>query len=83
MKPIQMYDLVALTEDLQVEKFMTDEQIILPRGQVGTVVEEYNNGEAFEIEFSHEDGQAYALVALKPTQLMPIYLKAPQLVLSH
>lgn len=82
MKTIQLYSLVALMEDIEVEKFMTDEQILLPQGQVGTVVEEYNNGEAFEIEFS-DDGQAYALVALKPTQLMPIYLKAPQLALSY
>ena len=30
---------------------MTEKETILLRGQMGTVVEEYNNGEAFEVEF--------------------------------
>ena len=43
MKEIKLFDSVALLEDLPEEN--------LRRGQVGTVVEIYKNGEAFEIEF--------------------------------
>jgi hypothetical protein len=50
---------------------MTEREIILPRGQMGTVVEEYNNGEAFEVEFCDNNGQTYALVSLKLILLYP------------
>jgi hypothetical protein len=42
----------------------------LRRGQVGAVVEVYNNGEAFEVEFVDTDGQTYGLLALRPQQIM-------------
>ena len=52
---------------------MSSEEIILPRGQVGTVVEEYNNGSAFEVEFSDVNGPTYALVSLAAQQIMLLY----------
>ena len=43
MKEPKLYDTVALLEDLSEEN--------LWRGQVGAIVEIYNQGEAFEVEF--------------------------------
>lgn len=37
------------------------------------MVEELGDGEAFEIEFSRPDGQAYAMVAIRAEQLLPLY----------
>ena len=56
---MEILDVVALTEDLPDHG--------LYRGQVGTVVE-ILPPDAFEVEFSDEDGRTYASIALKPTQ---------------
>lgn len=56
--------MVALTEDLPERG--------LYRGQVGTVVEILEPG-VFEVEFSDEDGRAYASVALKAEQLLVLH----------
>lgn len=58
---IRILDVVALTEDLPEHG--------LQRGQVGTVVERLAE-EVFEVEFSDEDGRAYAMLALSEGQLM-------------
>lgn len=58
---IRLLDVVALTEDVPARG--------LVRGQVGTVVEAHAAGE-FEVEFSGEDGRAYALVPIRSQQLM-------------
>lgn len=58
---ISLLDVVAVTEDMP--------QHGLVRGQVGTVVEVLADGN-YEIEFSGEDGRAYALVPLPSRQLM-------------
>ncbi len=65
--------MVALMEDMPAQRFPFGGQILLQRGQVGTVVEALGEGEAFEIEFSRSDGQAYAMLAVKAEQLMPLY----------
>ena len=57
-------DVVALTEDLPAEH--------LVRGQVGTVVLVHLPDD-FEVEFSDNDGHAYALVTLKSSQLMVLH----------
>jgi hypothetical protein len=59
--PIRLLDVVALTEDLPQRGLM--------RGQVGTVVE-LLAPDAFEVEFSDDDGRAYAMLALHTDQLM-------------
>jgi len=41
MTQIQLYSTVALIKDTKTHKFMSNQEIILHRGQVGTVVEEY------------------------------------------
>lgn len=59
-----MFDAVALLFDLP--------ELRLYRGQVGTVVEEYEPG-LFEVEFSDTDGRAYALETLSADHLMVLY----------
>lgn len=65
MKNFKLYDVVALTVDLPEENLLS--------GQVGTIVEIYNEGEAFEVEFVDRDGQTYGLLTLYPEQLMILH----------
>jgi hypothetical protein len=60
----ELLSVVALLEDLP-EKGLT-------RGQVGTVVETWAPG-VFEVEFSDDDGRAYAMVALRADQMMQLH----------
>jgi hypothetical protein len=62
MRKIKLFDTVALLEDLPEEN--------LWRGQVGAVVEVYNDGEAFEVEFVDTSGHTYGLLALRAGQVM-------------
>jgi hypothetical protein len=61
---MKLLDVVALLENLP--------EINLYRGQVGTIVEEYEPG-VFEVEFSDVTGRAYALETLTDNQLMVLY----------
>ena len=61
---INLLDVVALTEDLPDRK--------LRRGQVGTVVEFLAPG-VFEVEFTDNDGRAFASLALKEEQLLLLH----------
>jgi len=54
----------------------------LRRGQVGTVVEEYEEGRAFEVEFSGTDGQAFAMIAVKAEQLISLHYEPLELDLA-
>ncbi len=58
---VDILDVVALTEDVPERG--------LYRGQVGTVVEPLAPG-VFEVEFSDEEGRAYASLALEESQLL-------------
>ena len=58
---IRVLDVVALT----VDRFDAG----LGRGQVGTVVEQLAP-EVFEVEFSDDDGQPYAMLPLRADQLL-------------
>lgn len=67
--PIRLLDVVALTVDLPESG--------LRRGQVGTVVEQLAP-DAFEVEFSDDEGRAYAMLALRADQLLVLkYRPAP------
>lgn len=83
MNQIKLHDIVALTENIKTTQFMSDQEIILPRGQMGTVVEEYHKREAFEVEFSDQNGQTYALVSLEKDQLMLLYPDTSNLSLTY
>jgi S-adenosylmethionine:tRNA-ribosyltransferase-isomerase (queuine synthetase) len=80
MTTIHLHDMVALMEDTQAQRFPIGEEILLRRGQVGTVVEELGEGEAFEIEFAQTDGQAYAMLAVQAEKLIPLYYEPIELV---
>ena len=60
---LEILDVVALTEDLPEHG--------LYRGQVGTVVEVLSL-DAFEVEFSDDEGRTYASLALKANQLLAL-----------
>jgi len=64
---IPLLALVALTEDLPEHR--------LTRGQIGTVVEhlERDGDRAILVEFSNERGQTYAMVPLRPEQLLVLH----------
>lgn len=83
MSLIKLHDIIALSENIKTTQFMTEKEIILPRGQMGTVVEEYNYGEAFEVEFCDDHGQTYALVSLKLEKLILLYPDTSNLSLVY
>lgn len=64
--PIKLLDVVALTEDLPREGLYC--------GQVGTVVE-ILAPDVYEVEFSDDEGQTYAMKALNTFQLMVLHHK--------
>ena len=61
---MKQFDTVALIMDLP--------KLNLYRGQVGTIVEEYEEN-AFEVEFIDLNGKTYALETLKASQLMLLH----------
>ncbi len=61
---VKLLDVVALTEDLPKHD--------LQRGQVGTVVEVLAP-DAFEVEFSDNDGRTFAEVAVKADKLLVLH----------
>lgn len=66
MSEIPLFAEVALTEDVP--------DTGLVRGQVGAVVERLTEN-AYEVEFSDDNGHAYAIVTLKSAQLMRLHHK--------
>jgi hypothetical protein len=66
---IETLDVVALLEAVPARG--------LVRGQVGTVVERLAH-DAFEVEFSDENGRAFATAALHAHQLMRLHHKPVQ-----
>jgi hypothetical protein len=83
MSSIKLHDIIALTENIKTTQFMTEKEIILPIGQMGTVVEEYNNGEAFEVEFCDNNGQTFVLVSLEPEKFILHYPDTSNLSLVY
>ena len=62
---IKLLDVVALTQDVSEHN--------LKRGEVGTVVEILANGEAFEVEFSDDNGQMYKCLGFLASQLRVLH----------
>ena len=58
---IKLLDVVALTQDVPEHN--------LKRGEAGTVVEILANGEAYEVEFSDDNGQMYKCLSFLASQL--------------
>ncbi len=63
---IQLLDVVALTVDLPEKALL--------RCQVGTVVEVMSS-DAYEVEFSDDQGRTYAQAALRGDQLMVLHYR--------
>jgi len=77
-EPIQipkLLDTIALADELSVKQFGENKKILLRQAQVDTVVEVYNNGAAYEVEFADDDGETVAMPALKPEQLILLHHK--------
>ncbi|MDX2267691.1 MAG: DUF4926 domain-containing protein [Bryobacter sp.] len=64
MQHLALHSVVALIVDLP------EHQLI--RGQVGTIVESWEPG-VYEVEFSNDQGETYALVALREDQILPLH----------
>ncbi len=62
---IKLLDVVALTWDVPEHN--------LKRGEVGTVVEILSEGEAFEVEFSDDNGQMYKCLSFPASQLKVLH----------
>ncbi|NER01622.1 MAG: DUF4926 domain-containing protein [Okeania sp. SIO3C4] len=69
MTQLQELDIVELTEDRQTTHFETGEPITLHKGQVGTIVMEYNNN-VLGVDFSDNYGTTYAMETISGNQLM-------------
>lgn len=62
---VELLDIVAITQDFPEHN--------LRRGEVGTVVHVFSNDEAFEVEFSDRNGQAYQFLSVRASQLMVLH----------
>jgi hypothetical protein len=65
---LKLFDVVALERALPEKG--------LERGQVGTIVEALPNG-AFEVEFSDDEGRAYAFAALSSADVLKLVYARP------
>ncbi|MDJ0658421.1 MAG: DUF4926 domain-containing protein [Crocosphaera sp.] len=72
MNTFKELDIVALTQDRQTTHFETGQRITLYKGQVGTIVMDYD-GNVFEVEFSNNDGTTYAMETISANQLMLLH----------
>lgn len=71
MSQIKEYDLVTIDRELTATHKETNEPILLRKGQVGTVVMDFD-GEAFLIDFADEQGTTYAMETVPAEQLIPL-----------
>ena len=69
---MKLLNVVALLQDLP--------ELDLIRGQVGTIVEEYEPG-VFEVEFCDGDGRAYAIETLSADVLMVLHHQSKELAI--
>ncbi len=70
---MKLLDVVALLEDLP--------EFSLVRGQVGTIVEEYEP-DVFEVEFSDTNGRACAIETLNSAQLLVLHHQGKELMMA-
>jgi hypothetical protein len=79
MSWIRMHDVVALLEDVPTQHFETGQPLTLGRGEVGTVVMTYD-GSAVEVEFSADDGCAYAMLPVPVDKLLVLRHRSDSVV---
>jgi hypothetical protein len=80
MNEIQEYDLVALTEDAIATHKATHQQILLRRGQMGTVLMSFEN-KAFLIDFTDKQGNTFAMETIEKTKLLRL-INEPELAIA-
>ena len=80
MNSIKEYDLVALTKDISAIHKQTQTPILLRRGQVGTVIMDFEE-QAFLIDFANSEGITYAMETVDKKYLIPL-LYQPSSVLA-
>ena len=71
MNQIQEYDLVAIDRDIYATHKETNEPILLRKGQVGTVVMDFD-GEGFLIDFADGAGTTYAMETVSADRLIAL-----------
>lgn len=69
---IKIHDVVALLQNVRTKHFESGQPLLLRRGQIGTVVMTYPDG-AREVEFADREGRAFAILPLRPDQLMVLH----------
>src|SRR5258708_1746521 len=72
-KKIRFLDTVALVDDVPERE--------LKRGEVGTVVE-ILAPDVFEVEFSDEEGQTYAELALRGDQIIALHSQGEKFIIE-
>lgn len=82
MPKINLHDVVALREATKTQRFPLGEELQLPAGLVGTVMEIYAQGKAFEVEFSDRDGEAYAMVTISADKLFLLHFELTELAIA-
>ncbi|MCC7370554.1 MAG: DUF4926 domain-containing protein [Chloroflexi bacterium] len=73
---VPLHASVALLNDVQATHFEHGMPVVLHRGDVGTVVLIYGNGEC-EVEFAGRDGRTYALLPL-PSECLLVLRDVPE-----
>lgn len=68
---IREYDIVALTENVAAQHKQSNLPIILKRGQVGTVLMDFNQ-EAYLVDFADSHGNTYAMETISTNLLMKL-----------
>jgi hypothetical protein len=69
---LPLHTVVALLQDVLGAHFGSGKPLLLRRGQIGTVVMQYDDG-ACEVEFADQDGRTYAMLTLSPSLLMALH----------
>lgn len=57
---------------MRTKHFESGQDLLLRRGQIGTVVMTYPDG-VREVEFADRDGRAFAILPLQPDQLRVLH----------
>jgi Domain of unknown function (DUF4926) len=68
---IDLLDTVAVRDDVPA--------VGLTAGEVGAVVEVFDDGAAFEVEFCDPAGETYGLHTLRAEQLIPLHTRGQAL----
>ena len=64
-----LHDPVALLTDMPARHFVSDQPLLLRRGQLGTIVMIYDNLN-YEVEFADTQGRTYAMLPVAADNLM-------------